>query len=265
MKKQHALHAGILISLGFAVQSAFAVDTVNVTYNGSAVLGSPTPAAVGYKWGNLTPNPNSTTHSVVVGVGGDNFVKNSGGASLPNTFNAWCVDIYHWEVGGPVTYNIGDGSTLALASDGGNPVFGTARVNALTALADERYGGLTDLKGSAAFQLAVWAVMFSTPTAGVYTLSSSPTFLATPYYSSDAATWTEASDWLNNLGTAAKPGNYSITYLYSPDPSSQNMVLFTPLHQQTPPVPEPETYAMLLAGLGLLSFMGRRRKQKEAA
>jgi len=31
------------------------------------------------------------------------------------------------------------------------------------------------------------------------------------------------------------------------------------------PVPEPETYAMLLAGLGLLGFAARRRKQKEAA
>jgi hypothetical protein len=30
-------------------------------------------------------------------------------------------------------------------------------------------------------------------------------------------------------------------------------------------VPEPETYAMLLAGLGLLGFAARRRKQKQAA
>jgi hypothetical protein len=33
----------------------------------------------------------------------------------------------------------------------------------------------------------------------------------------------------------------------------------------TAAIPEPETYAMLLAGLGLLGFMARRRKQKEAA
>lgn len=32
----------------------------------------------------------------------------------------------------------------------------------------------------------------------------------------------------------------------------------------TAPVPEPETYAMLLAGLGLLRFVARRRKQKVA-
>lgn len=32
----------------------------------------------------------------------------------------------------------------------------------------------------------------------------------------------------------------------------------------TAAIPEPETYAMLLAGLGLLGFMARRRKQKAA-
>ncbi len=33
----------------------------------------------------------------------------------------------------------------------------------------------------------------------------------------------------------------------------------------TSPIPEPETYALMLAGLGLLGFHARRRKRKEAA
>ena len=36
-------------------------------------------------------------------------------------------------------------------------------------------------------------------------------------------------------------------------------------HTVTTPIPEPETYAMLLAGLGLLALAGRRRKLREAA
>ena len=33
----------------------------------------------------------------------------------------------------------------------------------------------------------------------------------------------------------------------------------------TAPIPEPETYEMMLAGLGLMDFVARRRKQQAAA
>ncbi|MDH4284390.1 MAG: PEP-CTERM sorting domain-containing protein [Gallionellaceae bacterium] len=48
---------------------------------------------------------------------------------------------------------------------------------------------------------------------------------------------------------------YSFSYS-SATSSEQDIYLFLPA-----PVPEPEAYAMLLAGLGLLSFTTRRRKQ----
>jgi hypothetical protein len=38
-------------------------------------------------------------------------------------------------------------------------------------------------------------------------------------------------------------------------------VTYTSAFQQSAPVPEPETYAMMLAGLGMMGFMVRRRKQ----
>jgi hypothetical protein len=54
------------------------------------------------------------------------------------------------------------------------------------------------------------------------------------------------------------------------DNGAWNLTLSNPVDQGTGSVfmpgviPEPETYAMLLAGLGLLGFAARRRKQKAA-
>lgn len=43
---------------------------------------------------------------------------------------------------------------------------------------------------------------------------------------------------------------------------SQAQVLYAGI--DVSPIPEPETYAMLLAGLGLIGFVARRRKQHVA-
>ena len=61
----------------------------------------------------------------------------------------------------------------------------------------------------------------------------------------DFTTFTRLGDTTNNFPT----GRMSITLSFA----------------NVPAVPEPESYAMMLAGLGLLGFMARRRKQKKAA
>lgn len=64
---------------------------------------------------------------------------------------------------------------------------------------------------------------------------------------------------VNSLGAARVGIDFVGGNGYAPVDDLQTAVRVTFL------IPEPETYAMLLAGLGLLGFVARRRKQKEAA
>jgi hypothetical protein len=48
-------------------------------------------------------------------------------------------------------------------------------------------------------------------------------------------------------------------------PTASDLMSFVVNSGTAAPIPEPETYALLLAGLGLLGFHARRRKQKQAA
>ncbi|MDQ3185027.1 MAG: PEPxxWA-CTERM sorting domain-containing protein [Pseudomonadota bacterium] len=69
---------------------------------------------------------------------------------------------------------------------------------------------------------------------------------------------------LNFTGELADQGMATATFNLSPfDPGAGNTATFT--LTQVPTIPEPETYAMLLAGLGLVGAMARRRSSKRNA
>ena len=247
MKNKNQILATVSL-LGLAMsQSVFAnLPTVSMTYTGSANFGS---GAVGYGGGSIAPNPYfpGTTPLTLsgVGVGGDSFTtapNTYSFTSASGSFNTWCVDITHWLNTGTTIYTLG--SAVELTS-----VFGATRVQDLTKLVNEQYSKVNDQTTSAAFQLATWAIMFGTPDqVGAFNLNSS-TFST----SSGITGGTQAQDWLDHLGTAPNTGNYSISYFYQPVPGSQNLIALTP-------VPEPETYAMMMAGIGLIGFMASRRK-----
>ena len=66
---------------------------------------------------------------------------------------------------------------------------------------------------------------------------------------------------LNFTGELAHSGVTTATFSLSPfDPGAGNTATFT--LTQVPTIPEPETYAMLLAGLGLVGAMAKRRSKK---
>jgi hypothetical protein len=68
---------------------------------------------------------------------------------------------------------------------------------------------------------------------------------------------------LNFTGNLADQGTATATFNLSPfDPGAGNTTTFT--LTQVPTIPEPETYAMLLAGLGLMGSIVRRRNKSKA-
>jgi hypothetical protein len=67
---------------------------------------------------------------------------------------------------------------------------------------------------------------------------------------------------LNFTGNLADDGVANASFMLSPfDPGAGNTTTFT--LTQVPTIPEPETYAMLLAGLGLMGVIARRRNNKQ--
>jgi hypothetical protein len=67
---------------------------------------------------------------------------------------------------------------------------------------------------------------------------------------------------LNFTGNLADDGIANASFMLSPfDPGAGNTTTFT--LTQVPTIPEPETYAMLLAGLGLMGAIARRRNNKQ--
>jgi len=183
--------------------------------------------------------------SMSVGAGGFSAVYTPTGGA-PTSFIAYCIDLVQ-------TFTFG--SPFVVTPVSALVHFGATRASALDRLYTQQFAAVNTNIESAAFQLAVWEIMQETT--GSYTVSGgSFTAAATPGSNADdLSAIAQANDWLGALGSGAF-GGYTLTALTSA--ARQDQLMATPIS-------EPETYAMLLAGLGLMGLMVRRRRQSLAA
>jgi len=164
-----------------------------------------------------------------------------------STFMAWCVDIYHF-----LNTSASGASYQAVA---GNAFYSGASAYKVTDL--ERLASyvfdkqlLTNATQSAAFQLATWEIINEVK-GFAYNIGLND-FKVT---SGDATAIALANQWLgvvngHSYALDQKLGIWQQTIAGS----TQDLAVFAP-------VPEPENYAMLAAGLALMGFIARRRRR----
>ncbi|MEO8442739.1 MAG: PEP-CTERM sorting domain-containing protein [Betaproteobacteria bacterium] len=167
------------------------------------------------------------------------------------SFEAFCVDVWqtfsfnhNYSLGAASNYTYRP-SMLGYVTNAGALTQGT--LDNLSRLYTEAHSSIIgNATNSAAFQLALWEIAYETP--GNYNLTSGNFHSTGP-----AGVTSVANGWLLNLANFAP--SYSISGYVSEN--YQDVIVF---HG----VPEPETYAMLLAGLGLMGFVARRRRGSTA-
>ena len=201
-------------------------------------------------WGTATINfsgtnyhDNSfTTLSEYGGSGGFKTYDLTTDPGMARSFQSFCVDIFH-SFSFPA---VGTANSVSAAS-----IFGATKANDLGRLYTNHHASIdatnSTADSEAAFQLAVWEI--------VNEKANTPYNLANGNFWATGTGSATAGLWLNELNTTASSSAYSVNiWAMQQGPSGygpQDVAVFAP-------VPEPEIYAMLIAGFGLMGFWRRR-------
>ena len=219
----HAFRSLTSIALACALGLAAEARADDVTFTGFA-HGSETVA-----FSLIAPN---AVASGTVSAGGFATILNGG-----PSFVSYCVDLYqHIAFGTLYPEYSPPGTTHVFANSRAYADLGRLYANA----------GVVDTSvEEAAFQIAAWEIAYET-TPGAYSLGSGAASFSGGSADSSGALGLAAT-WLAGLGNGT---GRSISVIESRE--HQDLIYA--------PVPEPETYALFLAGLAAIGFKWRRRR-----
>ncbi len=181
---------------------------------------------------------------VTVKAGAFEMIDTSGSTLPKNTsFMAWCVDIYHF-ISPSTNYTLMSGADFYV----GDASYKATDLERLASYVFD-HSLLTSSVQSAAFQLAAWEIVNDNDGRGSYDVDEGY-FKVT---SGDSYVRGLADQWLDVVDAGDYQLSQSLSVWRQNTPgSTQDLAVFAP-------IPEPQTYAMLLAGLALMSFVARRR------
>ncbi|MCE9657594.1 MAG: PEP-CTERM sorting domain-containing protein [Burkholderiales bacterium] len=171
--------------------------------------------------------------SKTVSAGGFSTIVNGG-----PSFESYCIDLYQ-------TINFGAPPYTDYSFAGLGHLFTNA--NAYTDLGRlfATAGLVNNSVSEAAFQIAVWEIAYEATGTAYNLASGAATFAGGTAASSGALTL--ATTWLNSLFGSGP----AITVM---DSREHQDIVFAP-------IPEPETYALFMAGLAAVGFMAKRRRK----
>ena len=169
------------------------------------------------------------------------------------SFSTFCTDVYESLSFGP-TYQYDRKTVDQTKQLWGGDLYNPNSYSLVSKLFTTAYSSVKDSTTSAAFQYALWELLYE-KTSSTYQIGAYGNFWLTD---TNAAAAAQADTWLSSLANAAE--GYSVQSLYSganqnPANNKQDLVIATP-------VPEPQTYALALVSLSIVAGYARRKRDK---